>query len=204
MVGYTRLPWLSGPIGATYAAALGLVAIQVGMGILLKISQKSGTYEFSRSSSVTLSEFFKMLLSTIFFYRECRKRNARNVNPSYTALPTSERGSFGEAKEFSDERTNGNRNGHAKVLEVNKDAKEPYLDLRTFWECCRNEVSRDTRYGFAHLALFYALINNTVSEIVHIEMGFLLTIGRLLLCSNSQTRGPFSSRSLAQHSLQLW
>ncbi|TAQ89874.1 hypothetical protein B7494_g1813 [Chlorociboria aeruginascens] len=163
IVGHNRLSWLSGPLGATYAAALGLVAIQVGMGIILKIAQKGGTYEFSPSSSVTLSEFFKMVLSTIFFYRECRKRNARNVNPSHTALPTSERNSFEESKAFSGEQMNGNgESSGSHVAERYKNAREPYLDLRTFWGYCKNEVSRDTRYGFAQLALFYALINNTI------------------------------------------
>jgi hypothetical protein len=163
---HSRLSWLSGPQGAAYAAALGLIGIQVGIGIVMKAAQKGGTYAFSPSSSVTLSEFFKMLLSTMFFYRECRQRNARNQSPAHTALPTSERNSFEEAKAFADEEANMNGSGEASgayVAERFKDAKEPMLDVWTFWGYVKSEVSLDTRYGFAQLALFYALINNTVS-----------------------------------------
>ncbi|RFU28397.1 hypothetical protein B7463_g7933, partial [Scytalidium lignicola] len=154
-----RLSWLHGPQGAAYAAALGLVSIQVGIGIIMKAAQRGGTYTFSPSSSVTISEFCKMLLSTLFFYRECSKRNQ---NASGT-------GSFEETKPFSaedEEEAQINGNGEASGSQQAQrfssgNGVAPRLGPRRFLEYVRNEVSRDVRYGFAQLALFYALINNT-------------------------------------------
>ena len=169
LLGHSRLSWLSsrlsGAQGSAYAAALGLIAIQVGIGIIMKAAQKGGSYEFSASSSVTISEFCKMLLSTFFFYRECRRRNATILSPAHTALPTSERSSFEEAKVFADEETNGiGEASGPRFVERHKDGKAPHLDGQTFWDYIKNEIGVDTRYGFAQLALFYALINNTASR----------------------------------------
>ncbi|RDW84823.1 UDP-galactose transporter [Coleophoma cylindrospora] len=158
---HNRLAWLHGPQGAAYAAALGLIAIQVGIGIIMKISQSKGTYDFSPSSSVTISEFFKMLLSTLFFYRECKTRIA-NREPAHTPLPTSERNSFEETKPFAEDQTSDlNGNGHS-MSPTSAYTPAANMDIKTFILFIRNEVSRDTRYGFAQLALFYALINNTI------------------------------------------
>jgi hypothetical protein len=167
------LSWIpSGPQHAAYAAALGLVVIQVGIGIIMKASQTGGSYSFSPSASVTISEFFKMLLSTLFFYRECKQRAADGIRPStrgggsgYSSLATSElpmaeRSSLEEKRE--EEGLNGNAsssNGDA----VKHHAMEPaQIDLRTFWSYIRGEVTMDVRYGFCNLALFYVLINNSV------------------------------------------
>lgn len=174
------LSWL--PASAqnpAYMAALGLVAIQVGIGIILKAAQTGGTYAFSPSASVTISEFLKMVLSTIFFHSECRRRARDKIGPStrgggdgYTSLggvsshggasdlPTSERESFDD-KERED-------SGFVQAPPANGHAPEkhsgplPKLDLRTFWSYVRGEVTVDVRYGFCNLALFYVLINNSV------------------------------------------
>ena len=37
--------------------------------------------------------------------------------------------------------------------------------MKEFWNYCKNEVPRDTKYGFFSLALLYAFINNTVCYI---------------------------------------
>ncbi|KAL3426432.1 UDP-galactose transporter [Phlyctema vagabunda] len=162
---HNRLAWLHGPQGAAYAAALGLIAIQVGIGIIMKMAQSGGSYDFSPSSSVTISEFCKMLLSTLFFYRECKQRVA-NKEPAHTPLPTSERNSFEESKPFSEDEAAGlNTNGHGhrrRTSEAYNSPRDVRLDSKTFITYIRNEVSRDTRYGFAQLALFYALINNSI------------------------------------------
>lgn len=178
------LSWIpSGPQNAAYTAALALVAIQVGIGIVLKAAQTGGSYAFSPSASVAISEFFKMVLSTIFFYRECRQRAADGVRPStrgggsgYSSLPTSsqdlpmteggEPRSSLEEKE-RDEGMNGVNGGSSSSL-MNGVEKHvgplPNLDYRTFWSYFRGEVTVDVRYGFANLALFYVLINNSVCD----------------------------------------
>lgn len=176
------LSWIpSGPQHAAYSAALALVAIQVGIGIILKAAQTGGSYAFSPSASVAISEFFKMVLSTIFFYRECRRRAADAIRPStrgggsgYTTLPasdlpTTERRSSLEEKEREEGMPeSGNANGGASsdanggIGEKRMSGPLPHLDARTFWSYVRGEVTVDVRYGFANLALFYVLINNSV------------------------------------------
>ncbi|KAL0939567.1 UDP-galactose transporter [Colletotrichum truncatum] len=166
------LGWIpSGPQQAAYAAALGLVAIQVGIGIIMKISQTGGSYSFSPSASVTISEFFKMLLSTVFFYNECKRRAADGIRPStrgggtgYSSLatselPTNERSSLDEKRE--EEGLNGSSSSSSSSA-VDKHAPLPKLDLRTYWSYVRGEVTKDVRYGFCNLALFYVLINNSI------------------------------------------
>jgi hypothetical protein len=166
------ISWIpSGPQHAAYAAALGLVAIQVGIGIIMKVAQTGGSYSFSPSASVTISEFFKMLLSTMFFYRECRQRAADGIRPStrgggtgYSSLatsdlPTTERSSLEEKER--EEGMNGNASS-ANGVEKMRNPNLPRIDLRTFISYVRGEVTIDVRYGFCNLALFYVLINNSV------------------------------------------
>jgi len=176
------LSWIpSGPQHAAYAAALALVVIQVGIGIILKASQTTdGKYAFSPSASVTISEFFKMVLSCIFFYNECRRRAADGINPSTRGLgkghgysrvstsdlPTTEAGSSRdrrnslEEKEREEGLSNGHMNGNSAVRKHT--GSLPRLSLNAYWSYVRGEVPRDSRYGFCKLALFYVLINNSV------------------------------------------
>ncbi|KAK2059458.1 UDP-galactose transporter [Colletotrichum caudatum] len=168
------LGWIpGGPQQAAYAAALGLVAIQVGIGIIMKVSQTGGSYSFSPSASVTISEFFKMVLSTIFFWNECKRRAADGVLPStrgggsgYSSLATSElplaeRSSLDEKRE--EDALNGNAGSSSNANGVDKHTSPlPPLDFRTFWRYVRGEVTKDVRYGFCNLALFYVLINNSI------------------------------------------
>lgn len=172
MASYNHQPWRSRPLVAAYSAASVLILIQVGMGIISKTTQagaKSETSPFSTSSStITLSEFCKLLLSTVLFYfeRRSRNQNARNhVNPSLAPLPPSEKTHLPEPKKILVERMRIKVNGDypPRYSEVYEDANEARLELRTFWGYCKNDVSQGTRYGFIQLAFLYALINNTVS-----------------------------------------
>ncbi|KAK1964718.1 UDP-galactose transporter [Colletotrichum sublineola] len=168
------LGWIpGGPQQAAYAAALGLVAIQVGIGIIMKISQTGGSYSFSPSASVTISEFCKMVLSTIFFWNECKRRAADGVLPStrgggsgYSSLATSElplaeRSSLDEKRE--EEALNGSASSSSNADGLDKhNGPLPPLNFRTYWSYVRGEVTKDVRYGFCNLALFYVLINNSI------------------------------------------
>jgi hypothetical protein len=140
------VPNTSGAQRAAYLAALGLVAIQVSIGIIMKAAQRGGSYSFSTSGSVAISEFLKMLLSTVFFYRDCKRRAAEGICPStrgcsagYTSLPI-----------------NGDAEGTPSA------ATPIRLNIRLFWTYIRGEVTKDVRFGFCNLALFYVLINNSV------------------------------------------
>ena len=183
------LSWVTaGPQSAAYAAALGLVAIQVGIGIIMKASQSGGTYTFSPSASVTISEFLKMCLSLWFFYRECRQRAADGIRPStrgggsgYSSLagsdlPTTERSSMEEKERSDGVEVPGDVAPKAKIL--------PHLDVRTYWSYIRGEVTENVRYGFCNLALFYVLINNSVCPSADLRLDYrgLLTVISVDLC----------------------
>jgi hypothetical protein len=167
------LSWVpSGAQRAAYLAALGLVGIQVGIGIVLKIAQTGGTYAFSPSASVTISEFLKMLLSTMFFWRECKARAASGIQPSTrgggsgyspigAGLPVSDRSGLGDYEKDGDEES-ASSNGHASSSDKPTGPARP-LNMRVFWSYVRGEVTVDVRYGFCNLAMFYVLINNSVS-----------------------------------------
>ena len=164
-----------GPTHAPYAAALALIAIQVGIGIILKASQKpGGSYAFSPSASVTISEFLKLVLSSIFFYNECRRRAANGIRPStrgredstYMTLsasePSSTRRNSLEEKEIEEgfKESEAHQSGSRQ-----KSSPSPLLDALTYWSYVRGEVTLDVQYGFCKLALLYVLINNLVRRL---------------------------------------
>ncbi|KAG5744533.1 hypothetical protein H9Q72_013221 [Fusarium xylarioides] len=159
----------SSPQRAAYIAALGLVGIQVGIGVIMKTAQSGGSYAFSPSGSITISEFLKLILSSIFFYRECKTRAQTGVGPStrgsdtaYASLAEDHRDleiqdKDGDASSLTalDSEDEGSRDsGHSS-------AALPF-GLRTFWGYIRGEVRDDVRFGFYNLALIYILINNSL------------------------------------------
>jgi hypothetical protein len=157
----------SSPQRAAYIAALGLVGIQVGIGVIMKTAQSGGSYAFSPSGSITISEFLKLILSSIFFYRECRARAQTGVGPStrgsdtaYASLADGHRDleiqdKDGDVSALDSEDEGSRDSGHSS-------APLPF-GLRTFWGYVRGEVRNDVRFGFYNLALIYILINNSVS-----------------------------------------
>lgn len=161
----TRKCWkietFSSKESAVYYSALCLILIQVGIGIILKSSQTGGKYAFSVSGSITISEFFKFLLSTIFFWRHYRAQSRQlgyESVPLHINLPSSTRSSSSlELKDYHSEESDDT------VVELADRPAEPrWSHLRAFWGHYFEEINVDTRYGFALLALLYALINNTV------------------------------------------
>ncbi|KAH8814816.1 UDP-galactose transporter [Xylogone sp. PMI_703] len=156
-----RLSWLHRPQSQAYVAALGLVSIQVGIGIIMKAAQRGGTYTFSPSSSVTISEFCKMLLSTLFYYRECSKIHTQNNGQEIFSEETKPLSAEDEEEQAYEGENGETSSAHRDDIHMNFGGIKPKLRFRQFWKYIKNVVSRDIRYGFAQLALFYALINNT-------------------------------------------
>lgn len=177
-----------------YFAAATLVAIQVAIGLLFKAVQVKGTcvlpfnqvlwntnqgnsYAFSTSSSIAISEFLKFGISMALFSRTCLTRfrdrksgyqlleDNNTLLHNYVDTRVSE-----EAEDIDDSRLN-------KVPSLND---EIYLEalftstqshkcrdrsfLSFFLSSCVQEVSSKHILGYGHLALLYALINNTVGE----------------------------------------
>lgn len=188
MAQYFSTSWMAGSRSAAYYAALSLVAIQVGIGIIMKSSQTGGQYSFSASASVTISEFLKLLLSGLFFWRECRKRQT-----SFHSAPTDiESPSSSRSSSSSSEPINQDEQDNEKTIIYTR------LTLRAYLEFCKNELSTSTRYGFAQLALLYALINNSVRWDVLCEIRDSIWCDyRSLLPINSLIPEPFLSQDLA-------
>ena len=126
--------------------------------LICALSFNANSYAFSPSSSLTISELLKFWLSTWFFYREIRRRHAASGS-GYAPLP---------------QPSSSSRSGNSSDDESEKGASSPAprsraadlpsvpLTARTFVRYCWAEMSTDLRFRFAQLALFYALINNTV------------------------------------------
>jgi UDP-galactose transporter len=153
-------------INPAYAAALALVVIQVSIGILFKASQTDGKYSFSASSSVTISEFLKFVLATVFFYRECAAKHATSPRlPSQGPVFDQE---LDEEKQVNSDDDDGE--DQAFLKSAGKVASRigqfrtagMAMDLKTFYGYVLEEMPSESRYGFSLLALFYVLINNTV------------------------------------------
>jgi hypothetical protein len=157
--------WIfSGPRSQALGAAFLLVAIQVSIGIVMKASQtNNGQYAFSVSASVAISEFGKLLLSTMFFYRECGRRrlSEREESGRYTTIQQSDAAEAGENQPFIDP-TDAPESSLQNSRIEDRPEPSPKLTPRELWRLFLKEISVDARYGFAKLALLYALINNTV------------------------------------------
>ncbi|RCI17269.1 hypothetical protein L249_3151, partial [Ophiocordyceps polyrhachis-furcata BCC 54312] len=148
------------------AAATGLVAIQVGLGVILKLAQNDGSYSFSTSGSVSISEFGKLILSTILFCRECSHRIARGMKPrthtggDYESPPlTSTPGASSRGQNGRDEDDEEEYFPHVKLQYNMVDAK---LSPAVVWRYFRGEVTDEKQAGFYILALCYTLINNSI------------------------------------------
>ncbi|KHO00247.1 Nucleotide-sugar transporter [Metarhizium album ARSEF 1941] len=142
---------------AAYSAAA-LVSIQVGIGIVLKAAQTDNHYAFSPSSSVTISEYLKMLLAIGFFYREWAARVAENAGRAY--LPVSASDDSVPLTHEAERRAEEDDEQHETGDEALRKTR-PWVE-RSFLTAVRREVSTDIAFGLGLLSLFYVLINNLV------------------------------------------
>jgi hypothetical protein len=153
-VNFRRFLWLVMSKSAAFYVGL-LVIIQVGIGVMMKVSQgPAGNDEFSISASLAIAELLKFLISILFFYRECTQRqsNAHLENTS-------------QIKPFLDNslESAATSSGADKECQHNCTQNLPArLDLRSFWTFCVNEISVERRYSIGQLALLYALLCHIV------------------------------------------
>ena len=186
-----------GILSPAYAAALALIFIQVSIGLIYKASQTNGKYAsprftiapqvadvcsrygFSASSSVTISEFCKFLLSTFFFYGEWRKRK-------HTALAQDDRDEevAHELKRRDSDSRDGMDDDDGESSTTLRLSQEDYVGNIPSWmggyvrgshmdfvTAVKQEITIDVRYGFAHLALFYVVMNNMVGNGIDLDVG---------------------------------
>lgn len=164
------VPWLPrGRLPAAYLAALGLVIIQVGIGIIMKVAQTGESYSFSPSGSVAISESCKLLLSTLFFLQECKRRSSEGRPPStlrhragYLPVPVPEL-PLSERSSEDEKRDTGSVSSYTDSSDGSRGSDQvPAVTARLFWSYIQAEVSTSVRWGYCNLALLYVLINNTV------------------------------------------
>ncbi|KAG4441639.1 hypothetical protein IFR05_002846 [Cadophora sp. M221] len=162
--------WSQHTYNAAYLSALCLVIIQVSIGCIMRSSQTSGKYTFSTSSSVTISEFFKFLISSALMARAARKEREREGDEKAMGEIGAERGSEEEEGKRGREKE---RVGDDDELGVGVGVEDERLiygggkahgkvGLVRAYVRSLGMVSIENRYGFVKLALLYALINNTI------------------------------------------
>lgn len=136
----------------------------------MKSSQTGGKYEFSTSGLVFISEFLKFLLSTTLLarhavkkYRKRRWEGGAGYAP-LIPLPQSPRPSQEEFIEMkdTDEEEKSSEDTLCENVELDMEDIQPRMSLWRAYLAELSEVAPETRFGFANLALLYALINNTV------------------------------------------
>ena len=119
-------------------------------------------------SSVTISETFKLLLSSVFFYREWRQRGYMpelGEALSEIKFEDVEEGKERDGqkrKQVSDTLSLNDENYASHIEETETSFGHRPFHLKAFLGSCKDEIPVEIRYGFVHLALFYVLINNTV------------------------------------------
>ncbi|KAK4981198.1 hypothetical protein LTR28_013246 [Elasticomyces elasticus] len=143
-------------------------------------------YTFSASSSIVISEFLKFLLSTTLFYREVGKRHVAFWQSYHAVRPLSE---ARESPERESARLDDDFSGYnvgSTVEAGHKDCsadlpQHSQLNFTSFVCSCLGEVPLETKFGFAQLALLYALINNIVCGLIvtqyHPEAGSTYSLG---------------------------
>ncbi|KAF2668334.1 hypothetical protein BT63DRAFT_425654 [Microthyrium microscopicum] len=151
-------------LSPAYAAALALVCIQVGIGIMYKAAQSGGKYPFSATASVTISETLKCLLSTFLFYREWKNREG-GVRLPQTPIPSQPvtLRDMEEGKEKDDDDSDTlSISDDDPLHHMEKSYQHSQGTYAAFFEAVKEEIPQEIKFGFAHLALFYVLINNIV------------------------------------------
>jgi hypothetical protein len=149
-------------------------------------SQTGGTYAFSSSGLVIISEFLKLLLSASLLLRHCIKQARKHTEGSGSGyaplipLGSSPKSSSQDEliamrSDGDDEEEKSSEETLREDIELGIDTPCPRPNLLVSWVAAMREVSVETRYGFANLALLYALINNTVRNHVYPSIFDLLT-----------------------------
>jgi hypothetical protein len=175
----------------------------------MKSSQTGGTYAFSSSGLVIISEFLKLLLAASLLLRHCRKQSRKHTEESGSGyaplipLTSSPKSSSQDEliamkSDGDDEEDKSSEETLREDIELGIDTPCPRSNLLVLWVAAMREVSVETRYGFANLALLYALINNTVRTHVY------PSLPNLLMRMAADLRFVQTRRSGYNCSYQIW
>jgi hypothetical protein len=138
----------------------------------MKSSQTGGKYAFSSSGLVIISEFLKFILSASLLFRHCMgesRKRSEQAGPAYAPLiplTSSSRSSSPDeliGMKDDEEEEKASEETLREDIELGLDRPCRKRNLFFLWIAALRQVSVETRFGFANLALLYALINNTVS-----------------------------------------
>ncbi|TDZ18127.1 UDP-N-acetylglucosamine transporter [Colletotrichum orbiculare MAFF 240422] len=130
-------------------AALGLVALQVGAATNLFYARERGQFNFSPSSSLTISEVLRCVIATLLFRREVCKRTASGAE--YSSLGGNEELDLGR----EDGRTS------VDLINTEKKARCAHIrGVRALWCHVWGDEGSDVRLAMARIALLQMLANN--------------------------------------------
>lgn len=161
--------WRDTAYGVGYASALCLVVIQFITRLITTLSQTDTEYRYSVSACITVSDSIKLILSTCFFYIECRKRE-RGYAAAHASFPsTSSPRSSTSTMELMDKEEDILLHEDTMMMPYPEERKKEW---RRFFSYILKEVSTDAIHGFTILALLYALINNTARTIHKLKNEF--------------------------------
>ena len=137
----------------------------------MKASQTGGKYTFSSSGLVIISETLKLILSASLLLRQCWKKSRQSSEesgPGYapliplTSSPRSDSPDELIGLKGDGEEEKSSEETLREDVELALHRLPRKQNIFFLWVGALMEVSVETRYGFANLALLYSLINNTV------------------------------------------
>ncbi|KXH49157.1 hypothetical protein CNYM01_06939 [Colletotrichum nymphaeae SA-01] len=129
-------------------AALGLVLLQVGAAVNLWNSRERGQFNFSPSSSLTISELLRFLIATLLLKREVRRPN---TSTEYSSL-----GNGSEDLDLGADE-DGRSSGEYAAEKLSRQA--PRIGgARALWRYVWGDA--DLRFGLMRIALLQMLSNN--------------------------------------------
>lgn len=173
----------SGRYRTVVQSSAGEGSVSMSYRTVVIVANQCDRYSFSTSASIAISEFLKLGISTVLFSRTCltrfkdQKDGYRFLEDNNTLLHDyGDKRASGESEESSasrlDQASSPDDDFDPTPFHKHGDRYLPY-----FLSSCTQEVSSKHIIAYGHLALLYALINNTVGTSAHERLGSVLTPG---------------------------
>ena len=173
-------------------AVVALITVQVSLGLLFRLSQSHGHYDFSQAASLAITECLKLVISFVLYWREVNSRHC---------LPTSHLPMISDDISRNNEKTESNqevvyRLEDQSLVAQNPDAPVPSdRSLKAVIQCWRKEADRPVLLGFGGLAVAYFVNNNVVRRLMNDESHLTSPRAGLLGLPNGRSR-HYSTRQV--------